>query len=106
MANTQEKYKTDPEFKKKHLAMMCEKIKCECGRTVTRGNLATHKKTSVHKHYDETKNLTKTLKVEKSNTTKVLFDLRKKLRGCGKEKSISEAIDIVDDLIDNLGSEK
>jgi hypothetical protein len=41
-------YYADPEYREKHLKYMREKVECSCGRTVTRGNMATHKKTKMH----------------------------------------------------------
>lgn len=41
-------YYQDEEFKRKHLAKMKEKIECECGKFITRSNMAAHKKTNLH----------------------------------------------------------
>lgn len=43
-----EKYSTDEEFKKRHLAYVKEKIECECGKMIARSNMVTHKKSHLH----------------------------------------------------------
>ena len=40
----------DEEFREKHLKNMNKKVKCECGCKSTKGNLARHKKTMIHKN--------------------------------------------------------
>jgi hypothetical protein len=43
------KYHEDPEYRRKHLEYISEKITCECGITTTRGNLSHHRGTNKHK---------------------------------------------------------
>lgn len=45
---TFKEYYADPEYKKKHLAHMLEKVTCECGQVSSRNNMPKHKKTSKH----------------------------------------------------------
>lgn len=49
--SAQAKYKSDPEFRKKHLEYMKEKQRCECGKMVGRTNIAHHINTKAHKSY-------------------------------------------------------
>ena len=46
--NFKEYANANPEFKAKHNCKQNEKVLCECGRTVCRGNLSTHRKSKVH----------------------------------------------------------
>jgi hypothetical protein len=46
--NFKEYIDKNPEYKVKHTKYVCAKIKCECNRMIARGNMANHKKTSVH----------------------------------------------------------
>lgn len=39
---------THPESKQRHKNYVSAKVECDCGRTVSRGNLSKHKLTSVH----------------------------------------------------------
>lgn len=41
-------YKTDSDFKEKHLKRMNEKIICECGFETARANLYRHRKSHLH----------------------------------------------------------
>jgi hypothetical protein len=41
-------YYADPEYKQKHLAKSREKVECECGVAISRGNMSAHKKTLQH----------------------------------------------------------
>ena len=41
-------YDNNPEFKKRHLKRMSQKITCECGFVTARGNLSRHKKGHLH----------------------------------------------------------
>ena len=43
-----ENYDNDPEFKKKHLKYVTEKVKCECGFMTCRNNILKHKKSHIH----------------------------------------------------------
>lgn len=43
------KYYSNPEYKKKHIAYISEKIKCECGTTTARCNMYKHIQTAKHK---------------------------------------------------------
>lgn len=43
-----EKYKSDPEFKKKHLDHMKEITACTCGKQVSRSHMNRHLKTKAH----------------------------------------------------------
>jgi hypothetical protein len=48
---TFKEYYSNPEFKEKHKAYINEKIKCdECGNSVSRVNMAKHKKTNKCKN--------------------------------------------------------
>lgn len=42
-----ERYK-DPEYREKHLQYINEKIPCECGSSVSRCNIAKHKRSALH----------------------------------------------------------
>ena len=42
-------YYADPEFKRKHLERMREKVSCPCGMVTSRSNRAKHQKTEKHK---------------------------------------------------------
>jgi hypothetical protein len=57
-------YKTDPEFRRKHLERLSEKIECECGFTTARSNLSRHRKSHVHISKMEKINRIKELKEE------------------------------------------
>lgn len=39
---------THPESKKRHCEYVATKIECDCGRTVSRGNMSKHKLTTIH----------------------------------------------------------
>ena len=41
-------YYSDPEFRTKHLAYMNEKKECQCGRVVSRANMASHLRSKLH----------------------------------------------------------
>lgn len=41
-------YNNDPEFRKKHLDKLKEKIECPCGFITARCNLSRHKKSHIH----------------------------------------------------------
>lgn len=41
-------YYNKPEWKEKHLNYIKEKVRCECGKSVCRSNLSTHKKSHIH----------------------------------------------------------
>ena len=43
-----ERYDTDPEYKKKHLAYVKEKIPCSCGVMTSRCNMSNHLKSAKH----------------------------------------------------------
>ena len=58
--NTKKKfieYYADPDFKKKHLAHMCERIICQCGSELARSNMSNHRKTTKHKSFEESQEL-------------------------------------------------
>ena len=57
-------YKEDPEFRKKHLEKLSERIQCECGFVTARCNLSRHKKSHVHIDKMEKINRIKVLKEE------------------------------------------
>ena len=40
-------YREDPDFRKKHLERLNEKVECECGFITARGNLSRHKKSHL-----------------------------------------------------------
>ncbi len=46
--NFKEYSDANPEFKARHNAKQNEKVLCECGRSVCRGNLSAHRKSKVH----------------------------------------------------------
>ena len=41
-------YDNNPEFRRKHLDKMMEKVKCNCGFVTTRNNLTKHKRSRNH----------------------------------------------------------
>ncbi len=41
-------YNNNPAFKAKHIKYICEKIECDCGSILARGNMYNHKKTKKH----------------------------------------------------------
>jgi hypothetical protein len=41
-------YHTDPEFRKKHLERLNEKIVCQCGFETSRSNLSRHMRSHIH----------------------------------------------------------
>jgi len=43
-----QKYHEDVEFKQKHLNYVNEKMKCSCGRSISRSNYSKHLKTDLH----------------------------------------------------------
>ena len=43
-----QKYREDAEFKQKHLNYVNEKMKCSCGRSISRSNYSKHLKTDLH----------------------------------------------------------
>ena len=47
-AKTFKDYYEDPEWKARHLKKLSEKIKCNCGAMVSRGNMLRHKATRKH----------------------------------------------------------
>ena len=73
-------YYNDPEYRKKHLAKVNEKIKCECGQDCSRGNLAAHKKTSRHnKSMLEKKGTISNTEELITNLENILFILKNKV---------------------------
>ena len=46
-------YNNDADFKEKHKKKICEKVACECGSSVARGNLYNHRKTKKHNQFME-----------------------------------------------------
>jgi hypothetical protein len=52
-------YNEDPAFREKHLKRMMEKVECPCtpGKLHTKCNLSKHKKTNVHKYWEEIQRL-------------------------------------------------
>jgi hypothetical protein len=48
-----ERYKEDPEFRKKHIDKMTESVRCECGKYVAKGYLSKHKRNKTHLKYIE-----------------------------------------------------
>jgi hypothetical protein len=53
------KYYSNPEYKKKHIAYVSEKITCECGTKTARCNMYKHIQTNKHKQLMELINKTK-----------------------------------------------
>lgn len=51
-----EKYRTDPEYKKKHLNYMKKKVECTCGFITSRSNMSRHKRSRNHLSHVEQKN--------------------------------------------------
>jgi len=47
-SKTFKEYYADPEFKKKHLAYVKEKVMCDCGKEISRSNMSAHVKTKLH----------------------------------------------------------
>ena len=43
-----EYYNSNPEFKKRHLAKLAEKVLCSCGKTCSKGRYAKHLMTTLH----------------------------------------------------------
>jgi hypothetical protein len=43
-----ERYDTDEEYRKKHLAYIKEKVPCECGMMVARNNTTKHRESNRH----------------------------------------------------------
>jgi hypothetical protein len=41
-------YKSDPEFRKRHLEKLKEEVECECGFVTAKCNLARHRKNHLH----------------------------------------------------------
>jgi hypothetical protein len=41
-------YNNDPEFRRKHLDKMMERIECNCGFVTSRNNLTKHKRSRNH----------------------------------------------------------
>lgn len=50
MPKTFTEYYADHDFKKRHMNYLKEKIKCECGRSVSRVNMIRHCTTPIHKN--------------------------------------------------------
>lgn len=73
--STFKKYYEDPEFKKKHLEKMSEKIKCDCGFMTARCNLSRHKKSHIH-----IKKMEKAGKLKNMEKIKQLKEELKKLK--------------------------
>ncbi len=48
-------YYADPEFKKRHLEYVNEKIECTCGRSISRSNYSKHLKTPLHERRSKNK---------------------------------------------------
>ena len=72
-------YYADPEYRQKHKKYISEKIKCECGRSVTRVGMAKHLRTRIHLNAINNK-----VKDEKTET----LDLRKILDRLVEDKLI------------------
>jgi hypothetical protein len=49
----------NPEYKAKHMAYVCTKLECDCGRFIARANMANHKRTKVHTEILKLKNTIK-----------------------------------------------
>jgi hypothetical protein len=43
------KYRSDPEYRKRHLKYMSQKIRCPCGAMMVRNNATMHRATKQHK---------------------------------------------------------
>lgn len=48
-------YYANPEFKEKHKKYMVQRVECDCGKSITRCNLTTHKRTKLHERRLQTK---------------------------------------------------
>lgn len=46
-------YYNDPEFRSKIKVYKTEKVRCECGKDISRGNMSVHKRCDAHKKYME-----------------------------------------------------
>jgi hypothetical protein len=94
--STQTLYKTNPEFKKKHLEYCTTKVECECGKLVSRCNLALHKRTKVHQSF-----LDGGVSKSQNKTVKALIELKKL---CQKKEGISieEVNEEIEKMIEKL----
>ena len=43
-----EYYNEDPEFRRRQLERLAEKVECECGYVCAKGNLSRHRKSHIH----------------------------------------------------------
>lgn len=89
--STQAKYKNDPEFRERHKKYVTEKIECDCGKKISRCNMALHKKTKSHTSY-----LDGGLSKTSNKTIKTLLELKKILTSLN-----SVNLKIVNSEIDN-----
>jgi len=46
-----DRYHNDPEYRKKHINKMCEKIECDCGSIISRSNMTNHKRSGKHQQW-------------------------------------------------------
>ena len=95
--STQVKYKTDPEFKKKHLEYITTKMECECGKMISRCNMALHKRTKSHLNY-----LDGGIAKKKNKSIAVLLDLKNKYKSLGSDLELKNAIEAIDKIIEKL----
>lgn len=66
-------YQSNSEFREKHKKRLAEKIACECGKTIVRGNM------SKHKHTDHHKKAMEALSKEKPKENDVLSELIRRI---------------------------
>lgn len=82
-------YNNDPEFRRKHLEKLKEKVECECGFVTARSNLSRHKKSHLHiekmeEIEEEKENIIKKKELEKKleKMMKELEKIRRELKKC------------------------
>ncbi len=71
-------YDEDPEFRKRHLQRMLEKVPCECGFVTRRNNLSKHRKSRNHEKRMETKKLERNVELE--NLKKAVAKLERQMK--------------------------
>lgn len=78
-------YHEDPEFRKRHLKKMLEKVPCECGFVTARNNLSKHRKSRNHQRRMEQKEVEKAIDHEELEALKIKISrLERKIKKIGK----------------------
>lgn len=72
-------YREDPEFRKKHLERLKERIVCECGFETSRNNLPRHRKSHLHIEKMEKIERVRELRLEMKSLSRELKQLEKQL---------------------------